>query len=478
MERSVKSGMPPALENPSSERWHLTPGVKLLVISSLVLLGLVPLFLIRDLLSERRVRHQEAIQNITSTWGRSQTVAGPVLVVPYYRYTKVWKEVPAAGKTERLETVEKELARACFLPEELTVTGDLQTQKLHRSIYEAVVYRSALEISGRFSPLSLADWKVAEADVLWNEAALMMSITDLRGANQTLWLRWGNERLELAPGSTFPGLGPVVQARPPGLATNTGPLSFQLTLNLNGSGALWFAPFGLQNRVRLTSLFPDPSFQGAFLPIRREVTANGFEADWEVSYYGRGYPQRWSDHDMDPLGGDALRSSLFGVAVVPAVDSYRLVERSIKYGILFLALVFSGFFLFEMWWLVRVHPVQYTLVGAALCLFYLALLSLSEVVSFGLAYWIGAGASIVLVAVYSAFLLRAATRAWLVAGGLGAIYGYMYIILRQQDYALLYGTAALFVVLAVAMYATRNINGHGKREAPPTANQLLPSAGE
>jgi len=408
------------------------------------------------------MRHQEAIENITSTWGHSQTIAGPVLVVPYYRYVKVWKQPTSGNRTAEVETTEKVLARAYFLPEDLAVTGDLQTERLDRSIYEAVVYRSALEIRGRFTSPSFADWKVAEEDVLWNEATLAMAITDLRGANQTLWLTWGEERIALVPGGAVASLGSVVQARVPGLSAKSQPVTFQLTLNINGSEGLWFAPFGMQNKVRLTSAFPDPSFQGSFLPAQRKVTSKGFEADWEVSYYGRSYPQRWLDQDGDPLRGDVLRSSLFGVVIAPVVDSYRYVERSIKYGVLFLALVFSAFFIVEVRWLVQVHPVQYTLVGAALCLFYLALLSLSEVISFGWAYTVGAGAATALVAGYSAFLLRAARRAWLVAAGLGGVYGYMYIILRQQDYALLYGTAALFVVLAAVMYATRNVNWYGR----------------
>lgn len=448
----------PEKETPEAQEKVNNAATKLIVITCLVLLGLVPLSLIRSVLSERRMRHREAIENITSTWGNAQTIAGPVLVVPYYHQVKVWKEQSVAGQTERIETSERVLGQAYFLPEDLAVEGDLKPERLHRSIYEAIVFRSSLKLSGQFAPPSFEGLKAADADVQWDEAVLMMSITDLRGANQTLSLEWNGERIPLVPGGAALPIGPVVHARVPGVTAKSKSLTFQLTFSVNGSESLRFAPFGMQNRVRLTSSFPDPSFQGSFLPVHRKVTPAGFEADWEVSYYGRAYPQRWSDSDPDPFKGDAFRNSLFGVTVVPVVDSYRLVERSIKYGILFLALVFSAFFVFEVRWPVRVHPVQYTLVGAALCLFYLALLSLSEVISFGWAYLVGAAASTLLVAGYSAFMLGAVRRALLVGLGLAAIYGYIYIILRQQDYALLYGTAALFAMLAAAMYATRNIN--------------------
>ena len=432
--------------------------LKMVAIACLILLGLVPLTLIRGVLSERRARHREAIANITSTWGNPQVIAGPVLVVPYQRHVKAWKDQVVDGRSERFEVTETVVARAHFLPADLSITGDLRPDRLHRGIYEAVVYRSALQVSGRFAKPSFADWKVAPEDVLWDEAAVVMGITDLRGANEALRVKWGEETLTLVPGGWAGNLGPSVQARVPGMPFDAESIAFEFSLNLNGSGSLRFAPFGMSNRVRLTSPFPDPSFDGAFLPAQRKVGAGGFEADWQVSYYGRGYPQQWSDHQGDLLSGEALSGSLFGVSVLPVVDSYRYVERSIKYGILFLALVFTAFFLFEVRALVPVHPFQYTLVGAALCLFYLALLSLSEIVAFAWAYAAGAAAATALIATYSAYVLRGARRAWLVAGGLAAIYVYLFIILRQQEYSLLFGTAALFLALAVVMYATRNID--------------------
>ena len=435
---------------------------KMAAIGCLILLGLVPLTLIRGVLSERRARHREAIANITSTWGNPQVIAGPVLMVPYQRHVKAWKEQIVDGRSERHEVTETVVARAHFLPIDLSVTGDLRPDRLHRGIYEAVVYRSALEIKGRFAKPSFADWKMAREDILWDEAAVVIGITDLRGANEALRVKWGEETLTLAPGGKVGSLGPTIRARVPGMPFDAESIAFEFSLNLNGSGSLRFAPFGMSNRVRLTSPFPDPSFDGAFLPSERKVSASGFQADWLVSYYGRGYPQQWSDHEGDLLSGEVLSGSLFGVSVLPVVDSYRYVERSIKYGILFLALVFTAFFLFEVRALVPVHPFQYTLVGAALCLFYLALLSLSEIVPFTWAYAAGAGAATSLIGAYSAFVLRGARRAWLTALGLSVIYGYLFIILRQQEYSLLFGTVALFLALGAVMYATRKIDWYAR----------------
>ena len=237
-------------------------------------------------------------------------------------------------------------------------------------------------------------------------------------------------------------------------------LPFEMHLTLNGSRSLRLAPAGVNNDVQLTSTWPDPSFQGGFLPTEREVGPNGFRARWQISYYGRSYPQRWTERN--PLNAAGVDSSLFGVDLVPALDSYRYVERSIKYGMLFIALMFTAFFLFEILSAVRIHPFQYALVGIALCLFYLGLLALSEIFSFSIAYWAGAAAASLMIALYSAKALQSTGRAYLVAIGLALVYAFLFVILRLQDYSLLVGTAGLFLVLAIVMFVTRNVDWYAR----------------
>ncbi|HNU52624.1 MAG TPA: cell envelope integrity protein CreD [Verrucomicrobiota bacterium] len=451
---------PPPTPSPSLHRFNTV--VRLIVIAVLVIAGLIPLSLIRGVLSERRSRYHEAIENITSTWGRPQVIAGPILVVPYQKHYKTWKNETVGDRIERVEALETRVHRASFLPESLEVTGELKPDRLHRGIYETVVYRAGLKMVGRFNRPSFEDWKVAPEDVLWDDAILVFTITDLRGAKEALSLKWGDQTVALEPGARM-GDRAGVHARLRGPSFPSDTVNFELALNLNGSHNLSFAPFGRQNRVQLTSAWPDPSFNGAFLPSTRKVTADGFEALWEMSYYGRNYPQQWSDEDSgDPLTGTTLSQSLFGVALVPLLDVYRYVERSIKYGVLFLALVFTTFFLFEVRSPLRVHPFQYTLVGAALCLFYLGLLSLSEFWAFGLAYAAGAAASTLLISLYSLRILHSGWRTLIVSAGLVGIYTFLYVILREQEYSLLIGTAGLFAALAAVMYATRNIDWYAR----------------
>ena len=457
---------PPVPPAPPRRRRSFGTALKLGAIAGLTLLLLVPLRMIGSVLDERQERRQEALTNITSTWGEAQLVGGPVLIVPYKYRSKAWKEQQVNGRLERVESVETCTAQACFLPERLQVGGQLAAEELHRGIYQAVVYRGDLTLTGAFAKPSFDEWKVVPEDVLWDEAVVTLAITDLRGAKDALVLTLDGETYPLTPGSKLAEFPSGVHARVKKLAHDKDELAFELKLALNGSGALRFIPVGRQTRVQLTSPWRDPKFTGAFLPSQRSVTATGFTADWEVSYYGRPYPQQWSTQETaSPFNSRAVTASLFGVELLTPVDGYRHIERAIKYGVLFIALVFTAFFLFEMLARVRVHPFQYTLIGAALCLFYLVVLALSEVTSFGLAYLAGAAASTGLIVAYSARVLGGYRRSLLIGGELAAIYGCLYVILQLQDYALLFGTAGLFLALAIVMFVTRKIDWYARDEA-------------
>ncbi len=464
--------VPPALPSPRPRRAGYGTVLKMLMVAVLTLVLLIPLHMIQRVLSERLTRRNEAISDITSTWGAPQVLFGPVLIVPYKYEVKVFKDRLVNGRMEKFEATESQVAHAFFLPEDLRVTGDLKTDKLHRGIYRAVVYRGAFQVSGAFARPTFEDWKVAPADVLWEDAVLSLAITDLRGAREALFVKWGEQSIALEPGSKVPGFASGVSARIKDLAEGEGPLPFDISLHLNGSSSFSVIPAGRTTDVQLTSAWPDPKFDGALLPSERKVLPSGFEAHWQSSYYGRTFPPRWTsrEHPSSGSGPSAAFSaqqaglSAFRVGLLSLVDGYRLVERSIKYGILFLVLVFTAFFLFEILVRVRVHPFQYTLVGVALCLFFLALLSLSEVIPFGAAYLGGAAASTLMITLYSACVLRSLRRALVVATELSVIYGFLFVILRLQDFSLLLGTSGLFLALAIVMFATRNIDWYARDE--------------
>jgi inner membrane protein len=286
-----------------------------------------------------------------------------------------------------------------------------------------------------------------------------------------LKLAWDGQSLPLTPGTRIDGLRAGLHADL-SAAGNTGaapnaPHSFSVEFTLNGSGTLAFAPLAVQTSVRLKSPWADPSFTGAFLPTEREVTPAGFSALWKIPYYGRDYSQQWTClAEQATIDTDKIEHSCFGVDLVTPVDSYRSVERATKHGALFITLLFTAFFLFEVLASLRLHTLHYLLVGAALCLFYLGLLSLSEFIAFGAAYLAAATASTLLIGLYCRSILRSGTRSLLITAALTGIYGFLYFVLQMQDYALLAGTAALFTVLAVVMYATRKVDWSNQSKNP------------
>lgn len=450
--------LPPALPARGGKRYSTV--LKMASITILTLLLLIPLGMVQSVLNERLQRRDAAVREVTSTWGSEQVIVGPVLVVPYKYTQKAWKDQVINGRIERVETTDSLTGRAFFLPSAFKAEGQLEPSRLHRGIYESVVYTGAVKLSGAFARPSFDEWNVEPQQILWDEAEITIAITDLRGAKEALHVKLGGATVPLKPGSHLDGLPGGVYARVKGLSPQTEDLPFEIALTLNGSRSLRFAPVGENNDVQISSAWPDPSFQGAFLPSQRDVRPDGFTARWQVSYYGRSYPQQWTEKTA--FTSATVNASLFGVDLVSVVDSYRFVERSIKYGVLLIALLFTAFFLFEVLASSRIHPLQYTLVGVALCLFYLALLALSEVLSFGAAYWTGAGAATLMISLYSAKALRGGRRACVAAAGLAAVYGFLFVILRLQDFSLLVGTTGLFLVLAIVMYVTRNIDWYAR----------------
>ena len=425
----------------------------------LVFVLLIPLGMIRSVLRERTERRDGAVAEITSSWGRDQVVVGPVLVIPYLYREKAWKERTVDGKKERFEVEETNSANAFFLPDELAVDGVVSPDRLHRGIYDAVVYRGHLKVSGRFPAPPFAELGISKDSVQWENAIVTMAVSDLRGTGKILDITVGGQTCGFAPGCRLSGYPSGISARVPGVNGEATNLDFSMTLDLKGSRGLSFAPVGRQNRVKLASTWPDPSFRGAFLPADRRVGGEGFDASWEVSWYGRNYPQQSTDQARGgAVNADSIEPSLFGVDFIAPVDSYRIVERATKYGALFIALIFTAFFLFEVLLALRIHTIQYTLAGAAMCLFYLALLSLSEFIRLPFAYWAGAAASSLLIVLYSLRVLGGGARTAILAAALLVIYAYLYVVLQLQDYSLLLGTAGLFIVLGIVMYSTRNMD--------------------
>ncbi|HSB36483.1 MAG TPA: cell envelope integrity protein CreD, partial [Thermoanaerobaculia bacterium] len=368
-----------------------------------------------------------------------------------------------------------------FLPSALKVDGTLATERRRRGLFEAVLYRAQLTLSGTFAPPDLKALGIRPEDVLWEKATLSAGVSDARGVKDASRLLWAEQPISLGPGTAERGVAkPGVSAAVPLSPDASEPTPFTLSLTLAGSESLFVAPAGAVTTVRLSSPWPTPGFGGAFLPDSRDVSAAGFTAAWAVSALGRGTAQEWrSDGGTAGLRREGLEKSAFGVTLVVPADGYQQTTRALKYGILFIALTYLAFFLFEVFGGTRTHPLQLLFVGLALALFYLLLLSLSEHTGFARAYLVAATATVACVGGYAAAILGARGRAAALAAGLLGLYGTLFVLLSLEDYALLLGSIVLFAILASVMYLTRHVDWSAGSFRPvqhPTGGVGMPPA--
>lgn len=422
--------------------------LRVLLIGFLVLLLQIPIAMIYGLIGARRSTRDEAVEEVTRTWGGKQAILGPALAVPY---VKRWVE---EAKGQSLERAAEE--HAVFLPESLRIEGRLETEIRYRGIFKVPVYKMTATLQGRFAPPALRERGIPPEDVRWERAQVWVGIADARAIQNQAALAWEGRETGFLPGTgEFGGGASGIHAPIDGAAARAGG-TFTIPLTLNGSSEVAVAPFGRETTVRLTSNWPDPKFQGNWLPARREVTASGFEAEWSIPSLGRNYPQSWTS--AAPVDSDTLQGSTFGFDLLTPVDPYRMAERSAKYESLFLLFTFLSLWLFEVLAGRRIHSLQYLLVGAAMCVFYLLELSLAEHLGFGVAYLLASAAVVGLITHYCAAVLQGAGRAAIVGLIVAGLYGFLYILLRNQDYALLVGSVGLFLVLALVMTLTRKID--------------------
>jgi inner membrane protein len=421
--------------------------IRLLIIGLLILILLIPSVMIGALISERESRKREAITEITSKWAGVQTIGGPVLTIPY--------EIPAKDENGKLQTTVDYLQ---VLPELLKVDGDIQPQIRYRGIYKAILYQAKLNLQGSFSLEELAGLDLKPQQIKWNEAFIAVSIPDMRGIKDSIDFSWDNQPLALEPGikngnDMFnAGVSVRIPLQPMGQVKRSYP--FALRLYLNGSEEFSVLPLGKTTRVHLTSAWNAPSFSGNFLPERRKIDAKGFDAEWKVLNFNRNYPQVW----LGASRQNNIMGSKFGVNLFSPVDEYTKTTRAVKYLIMFVSLTFLIFFLVEVFNKRRIHPIQYLLIGLALCIFYVLLLSLTEHLNFELAYIIASFSIIAVITFYVKSAMAGKALMPITASTLVTLYGFLYVLLQNQDYALLLGSLGLFAILAIVMFMSRKVD--------------------
>jgi len=417
--------------------------VKFIVIGILSLILLIPAAMIQGLIREREAKRNEVVGEVSSKWGTQQTLSGPFLTVPY--------KVPF---TKGDGSPAYQVRYAYFMPEHLDIQAKLEPEIRYRSIYEVVAYRSDIRVSGAFRRPAFDAWKIDPGLVMWDEAFLSLGIPDMHGISEEVAIAFRGKTYGVNPGIPTRDLADAGVSATVDLGVDSSETSFPFAfgLKLNGSESLSFVPVGKTTKVTVTSPWKTPSFDGAFLPGDRQVTDTGFTATWTVLHLNRNFPQAWTDHEY------SVGDWSFGVTLLFPVDQYQKAHRATRYAMMFIALTFLVFFFTEVLNKKRVHPIQYLLIGFALCLFYSLLISLAEHLGFAWAFAIGAVAIVALVTAYASAVMRSRKLTLLVGGVLTALYVFLYTILQLEAYALLMGSIALFLVMAVVMYLSRNVD--------------------
>ena len=443
--------------------------LKLGAIALLMLLLLIPLLMISGVIQDRQQLRDGVLEDIARSSSYSQLLSGPLMVVPYRKVVRTWKLNEKTN--QRYQELGEERGRLYFLPERFELDGQVQTELRKRGIYEARLFHADNRISGHFSLPAQLGIKEDFNDYQFDQPFLAVGISDIRGIENALKLELDGQRLDFIPGTQVRWLGEGVHVTLPALdAGQPTELTFGFDLRLQGTGQLQVVPVGKTSKVSLAANWPHPSFIGNYLPAQREVTDLGFTANWQTSFFSTNL-QEALNSCVSGSGCEAFSGRSFGVSFIDPVDQYLKSDRAIKYALLFIVLTFAGFFLFEVLKSLAVHPVQYALVGVALALFYLLLLSLAEHIGFALAYLLSASACVLLIGFYVCHVLRSVRHGLSFSAGLAALYGLLYGLLSAEDYALLMGSLLLFGLLGVFMVLTRKMDwyGVGQKTAKPLA---------
>ncbi len=452
--------------------------LKTLITTVLALALLVPLSMIHSTVYERQARQASVVQEVAASTAGAQTLAGPVLVFPY---TLEWTEVvmenapaAAAGISSRVrrEYERRSEGRWVILPTLADWVTQADTSYKRRGLFKALVYDLAAEATGHFQvPADPALPGISDGvRVTWGTPFVSALISDTRGLSSAPRLTIEGRDLTFRNGSGLASMPNGIRADLDGVKPGSAlSLPFTLNLSVRGTECLSFVPLAETTRVGLASAWPHPSFSGSFLPTPRDqqIGHDGFSARWEVTSLAAKAPAAFvtAARDNKPCEGACQES--FGVRLVEPVNIYSMSDRALKYGFLFVALSFAGFFLFELLKSLRIHPAQYLLVGLALALFFLLLLSLSEHIAFGLAYGIAAGACIALQGFYLSYVLGGVARGMGFAGLLAALFGALYGLLVSEDLALLMGSGLLFGLLALVMVITRRLDWYALGSLEP-----------
>ena len=430
--------------------------VKLGIIGLLCIILLLPTTLIKGLIYERKFKQKEALEEIISKQGERQVISGPFISIPFQESI-----INSEGDTILLNGDKDDLIH--FLPEKLHIQSQVVPEKKNRGIFDIVTFNSKNVLSGTFNMPDPKSLGIDPSHCLFEKATINLGISDLKGVQNQVEINWDGEKHRLESGLSntnlvSSGLHVPVKIEP----DKEGNYQFSFQVDLKGNEELSFLPLGKETKAHMESTWPDPKLSGNFVSDHRETSEDGFVADWNILQINRNYPQQWIGKKY------SIKKSNFGAEFMITVDNYTRSMRVAKYSILFIGLTFMLFFMVEVMAKKFIHPVQYLLVGFALVVFYILLLSISEHMAFNPAYLIASSMTVILISSYAFAILKSKNVSVLLFVLMSMMYGFIFVIIQLESLAMLIGSLTSFIALTLLMFSTRKINWYdiqlGKKE--------------
>jgi inner membrane protein len=419
--------------------------LKGMFITVLTLLLLIPQSMLQSLVNERKERLNTIAEQIAVTNGGPQTITGPILAIPYKKLS-----TSSDGKKNYFTK-----AYAYIMPETLVGNTSLEPDSKRVSIFNVSTYNSITKASGSYKNCNWQKLGIADGDVCWDEARLLIGISDYRGLVNTTSINWDGVEYTTEAGFTDKGvLQNALQASIPiSSATLSGEHKFSYSLALRGTAGIHFVPVGNQTTYSLDTKWKTPRFVGNYpAKYNEDFASKPLHASWTALGINRNFPQIWKDENKN------LASDYFGMDLLQPIVTYAKTLRSVKYGLLIIALTFIIYFFTELLQKKTAHIFQYGLVGFALIVFYLLLLSIAEYTGFHIAYIISALATIMLIGLYTKSIFHDNKTAMVFTGFLSMLYLFIFLLIQLEDGALLIGSIGLFIVVAAIMYLSKKIN--------------------
>lgn len=409
---------------------------KMIMVGMLTFALLIPLFFVQDLISERSSRQKEVVTETTSKWGGGVYVYGPILKIPYKN--------PVSGKSNY----------AYFFPDELNNSVNVKMEKpLERGIFKSNVFSTKMNFTGSYARPNFQIRNIPETNVYWNQAKIIIRTTNLKSLKDEVKIKFDNFSLKFEPGNLEENDSiEMLESATFDYNSIANSSKFNFDISFNGSKQIKIVPIGKTTDCKMTSDWNSPNFNGNFSPTTREVTENGFKADWKILHFNRPFAQQYFESLPE------LSNYAFATDFITTVDEYQQNERASKYGFLVIGLTFLIFFLIQSISKINIHIFQYSMIGIALVMFYTLLISITEHSSFSFAYIIAAIAVVALISLYSISILKNKKFPTFIAISLSVLYSFIFVIIQLEDYALLVGSIGLFAILAAVMYFSRKID--------------------